>query len=71
MYHLKNLLIGILVAYAAFDLMLTALVNGHTSLLQKLVEGMGQQNIAIAAILSVGLGVLAWCYAKSRKDDKY
>lgn len=69
MQHLKDILIGLLVAYVVADLLISFLAKRkHPSLVEKLVSSLDEENMIMAAIIAVLSGVLAWYLSKQRKD---
>ena len=69
MRHLKDILIGILVTYVVIDLLISMLANrNHPSLLEKMLSGLDEENIMMACVIGILVGVLAWYLAKNSKE---
>jgi hypothetical protein len=66
--QIKNILIGVLVAYLALDVLLMyATKNRHPGLFAVLMASMKDNNVVVALVVSVAIGFLAW-YLASRTE---
>ena len=67
--NLKDILIGILVAYVVMDVLISMLAKrSYPSLIEKMLGGLDQENVMMACVIGVLAGVLAWYLAKNSKE---
>ena len=67
--NLKDILIGVLVAYVVIDVSISMLAKrSYPSLIEKMMSGLDQENVMMACVIGVLVGVLAWYLAKNSKE---
>ena len=67
----KDIILGILVAYVAIDLMLAyAVKRSSPSCLEKMMDYMGTQSGLIAIAVGVLVGLVAW-YLSSKSTERF
>ncbi len=67
--HIKDLLIGILVAYAAIDfLLMYATKNRHPGLFSAIQNAMHDENVAVVVVIGVCVGILAYVLARRSRE---
>ena len=67
--NLKDIVIGVLVAYVVIDVLISMLAKrAHPSLIEKMLSGLDQENVMMACVIGVLAGVLAWYLAKNSKE---
>lgn len=66
---MKNILLGLLVAYVVMDLLVSMLARRkHPSLLEKVMENLDEENVMMACVIGVLAGILTWYLASNSKE---
>lgn len=69
MYHAKDLIIAVLVAYLVVDLLLAYAIKArHPGVLQTLSASLQDENVAVVLAIGLGAGVLAYYLARRSRD---
>ena len=67
--HMKDILIGLLVAYVVIDLLLAyATRSSHSGLMAALSAAAQDENIAVVVVLGLGAGFLAYYLARNSSE---
>jgi hypothetical protein len=68
-HHIKDILIGLLVAYVVADLLLAyATKSRHPGLFAALQTAMNDENVAVVLVIAACVGILA--YVAARRSSK-
>jgi hypothetical protein len=66
-HHVKDILIGLLVAYVALDILLS-MAGRHQGMFGALARASSDENVAIILVIGLGLGFLAYYLAKHSRE---
>jgi uncharacterized membrane protein len=64
----KDVLIGVLVAYVAIDLVMACMIKGHTTCVEKLFKSLSTSKGLMVLVIGVAIGVAAWYFSSQSKE---
>jgi hypothetical protein len=66
--HLKDVIIGVLVAYVVIDLLLSYATDHHRGMLSVLSRIGSDENCMVVVVLGVGAGILGYTLARRSRE---